>query len=87
MTSSVSVRYIVDDVGAAVDFYRERLNFAVEMHPGPGFAALVRGNLRLLLNTATGPGGAAQPMPDGRTCAGRVEPHPARSQRPRAPGG
>ena len=69
MTSSVSVRYIVDDVGAAVDFYRERLNFAVEMHPGPGFAALVRGNLRLLLNTATGPGGAAQPMPDGRTPA------------------
>jgi len=69
MTSSVSVRYIVDDVGAAVDFYRERLGFAVEMHPGPGFAALVRGNLRLLVNTATGPGGAAQPMPDGRTPA------------------
>jgi hypothetical protein len=37
------------------------------MHPGPGFASLVRGDLRLLLNAPSGPGGAAQPMPDGRT--------------------
>ncbi len=64
--SRVSVRYIVDDVDAAIDFYRERLGFSVEMHPGPGFAALVRGELRLLLNTPTGPGAAAQAMPDGR---------------------
>ena len=65
--SSVSVRYIVDDVDAAIDFYCKRLGFDVEMRPGPGFAALVRGELRLLLNTPTGPGGAAQTMPDGRT--------------------
>jgi catechol 2,3-dioxygenase-like lactoylglutathione lyase family enzyme len=63
---AVSVRYIVDDVDAAIAFYTEQLGFAVELHPGAGFAMLSRGELRLLLNTAAGPGGAAQPMPDGR---------------------
>ena len=62
----VSVRYIVDDVDAAINFYTQRLSFAVDAHPGPGFAILSRDGLRLLLNTATGPSGAAQPMPDGR---------------------
>ncbi|MGI9000870.1 MAG: VOC family protein [Pseudonocardia sp.] len=62
----VRVRYIVDDVEAAVSFYTTHLGFTVEMHPGPGFAALSRGALRLLLNAAGGEGGAAQPMPDGR---------------------
>jgi catechol 2,3-dioxygenase-like lactoylglutathione lyase family enzyme len=61
----VSVRYITQDADAAVDFYRERLGFDVEMHPGPGFAVLSRGNLRLLLNRP-GAGGAGQAMPDGR---------------------
>lgn len=64
--STVSVRYIVDDVEAAIAFYTQHLGFSVEFHPAPGFAALSRGNLRLLLNSPTGPGGAAQPMPDGR---------------------
>jgi catechol 2,3-dioxygenase-like lactoylglutathione lyase family enzyme len=62
----VSVRYIVDDVDAAVGFYTERLGFEVAMRPGPGFAALVRGDLRLLVNSPGGPGGAAQPALDGR---------------------
>jgi catechol 2,3-dioxygenase-like lactoylglutathione lyase family enzyme len=62
----VSVRYIVDDVDAAVGFYTERLGFEVAMRPGPGFAALVRDDLRLLLNSPGGPGGAAQPALDGR---------------------
>jgi catechol 2,3-dioxygenase-like lactoylglutathione lyase family enzyme len=64
---TVSVRYIVDDVDAAIAFYAERLGFGVERRPAPGFAILSRGDLRLLLSTPTGPGGAAQPMPDGRT--------------------
>ncbi len=64
--ATVSVRYIVDDVEAAILFYTERLGFDVDLHPGPGFASLVRGDLRLLLNAPSGPGGAAQPMPDGR---------------------
>lgn len=63
--SSVSVRYIVNDVDTAVDFYVKHLGFEVLMRPAPGFAALKRGNLRLLLN-APGAGGAGQAMPDGR---------------------
>jgi catechol 2,3-dioxygenase-like lactoylglutathione lyase family enzyme len=66
---TVSVRYIVDDVDAAVAFYTGHLGFELEFRPAPGFARLARGALRLLLNAATGPGGAAQPMPDGRTPA------------------
>lgn len=63
----VSVRYIVDDVEAAIRFYTEQLGFKLDMHPAPSFASLVLGELRLLLNAPSGPGGAAQPMPDGRT--------------------
>ena len=68
--ATVSVRYIVPDVDAAIAFYTRHLGFTVEQHPAPGFAMLARGDLRLLLNTPTGPGGAAQVMPDG----GRPEP-------------
>jgi catechol 2,3-dioxygenase-like lactoylglutathione lyase family enzyme len=64
--STVSVRYIVDDVDAAVDFYVKQLGFEESMRPGPGFAAITRGDLRLLLSEPKGPGGAAQTMPDGR---------------------
>jgi len=64
--ATVSVRYIVDDVDAAIAFYTQHLGFSVVLHPGPGFANLARGDLRLLLNTPTGSGGAAQAMPDGR---------------------
>ena len=64
--TSVSVRYIVDDVDAASDFYRDELGFDVHSRPGPGFAMLTRGPLRLLLSEPVGPGGAAQAMPDGR---------------------
>lgn len=63
--TTVSVRYIADDVEAAVAFYVNQLGFNVEMQPGPGFAVLSRGNLRLLLNRP-GAGGAGQPTPDGR---------------------
>ncbi|MBA3315340.1 MAG: VOC family protein [Planctomycetaceae bacterium] len=62
---TVSVRYIVDDVEAAIEFYTKHLGFNVDLHPAPGFASLSRGNLRLLLNRP-GAGGAGQSMPDGR---------------------
>jgi hypothetical protein len=39
---SVSVRYIVDDVDAAIAFYTQHLGFGVDMHPAPGFAMLSR---------------------------------------------
>ena len=64
--ASVSVRYIVSDVDAAIAFYSGQLGFRVEFHPGPGFAMLSRGGLRLLLSTPGGGGGAGQAMPDGR---------------------
>jgi len=62
---TVSVRYFVDDVDAAVAFYRERLGFEEIMRPAPPFAMLARGELRLLLSApGGGPGGGAA-MPDG----------------------
>jgi catechol 2,3-dioxygenase-like lactoylglutathione lyase family enzyme len=65
VSDGASVRYIVDDVDAAVAFYAGQLGFDEEARPGPGFAMLSRRGLRLLLNAPGGPGGAAQPMPDG----------------------
>ncbi|MEA2177994.1 MAG: hypothetical protein QOG77_1291 [Solirubrobacteraceae bacterium] len=64
--SHASVRYIVDDVDAAVAFYGEHLAFDVARRPGPGFAILTLGALRLLLSEPRGPGGAAQAI-DGRS--------------------
>ncbi|HET6579217.1 MAG TPA: VOC family protein [Gemmatimonadales bacterium] len=64
--ATVSVRYIVDDVDEAIAFYTGQLGFHLDMHPAPPFAMLSRGDLRLLLSAPTGPGGGAQPMPDGR---------------------
>ncbi len=61
----VSVRYIVDDVEAAVAFYTGHLGFEVLTHFPPAFADVARGNLRLLLS---GPkSSAGRPMPDGET--------------------
>ena len=62
----VSVRYIVDDVDAAITFYTRHLGFTLELHPAATFAILSRDELRLLLSAPSGPGGASQPMPDGR---------------------
>ena len=60
----VSVRYMVDDVQAAVDFYTSHLGFAVHTNFAPAFADVTSGNLRLLL---AGPASSAgRPMPDGR---------------------
>jgi catechol 2,3-dioxygenase-like lactoylglutathione lyase family enzyme len=63
--ANIGVRYIVDDVDAAVDFYTTHLQFQVGMKPGPGFAMLRRGDLRLLLNSPGGGGGAGQDLSDG----------------------
>ena len=60
-----AVRYIVNDVDEAVGFYRDLLGFAVEMHNPSKFAALSRGDLRLLLN-APGAGSAGKAGGDPR---------------------
>src|SRR5262245_26238429 len=64
--ATVSVRYIVDDVDAAIVFYTQRLGFTEEMHPAPTFAMLSRGDLRLVLSAPGGGPGGGQAMPDGR---------------------
>jgi catechol 2,3-dioxygenase-like lactoylglutathione lyase family enzyme len=57
------VRYMVDDVDTATDFYTKHLGFTVRKSAAPAFADVVRGNLRLLLS---GPrSSAGRPMPDG----------------------
>jgi catechol 2,3-dioxygenase-like lactoylglutathione lyase family enzyme len=63
MEDIVNVRYMVDDVEAAVDFYTKHFGFALRSNAAPAFADVVRGNLRLLLS---GPASSAgRPMPDG----------------------
>ena len=63
--ASVSVRYIVDDVDAAIDFYCGNLGFQELMHPAPTFAMLQHGDLRLVLSAPGGGPGGGQAMPDG----------------------
>ena len=60
----VSVRYLVDDVDAALTFYTTHLGFTELTNFSPAFADVVRGNLRLLLSGPTS--SAARPMPDGQ---------------------
>ena len=63
--ATVSVRYIVHDVGTAIAFYRDNLGFTEVMHPAPAFAMLSLGDLRLVLSAPGGGPGGGQAMPDG----------------------
>ena len=67
--ATVQVRYIVNDVDAAIAFYTQHLGFHEDMHPAPAFAMLSRGDLRLALSQGgmqNAPGGGSRAMPDGR---------------------
>ena len=63
LTDLVSVRYMVDDVEAAIAFYTKHLGFALRMSAAPAFADVTRGQLRLLLSGPTS--SAGRPMRDG----------------------
>ena len=63
--ATVQVRYIVDDVDAAIAFYCQQLGFHEDTHPAPSFAMLSRGDLRLVLTKPGGGPGGGQAMPDG----------------------
>ena len=60
---TVNVRYMVDDVDKAIDFYTTQFGFSVLSNFAPAFADVQRGNLRLLLSGPTS--SAGRPMPDG----------------------
>jgi catechol 2,3-dioxygenase-like lactoylglutathione lyase family enzyme len=68
-----SVRYIVDDVQAAIDFYTTHLGFTLNMSAAPAFADVVRGPLRLLLSGPASSG--ARATPEDATAAGRNRIH------------
>jgi catechol 2,3-dioxygenase-like lactoylglutathione lyase family enzyme len=68
-----SVRYIVDDVQAAIDFYTANLGFAMNTSAAPAFADVVRGPLRLLLSGPASSG--ARATPDEVAVAGRNRIH------------
>jgi catechol 2,3-dioxygenase-like lactoylglutathione lyase family enzyme len=63
--ATVSVRYIVHDVQAAIGFYTTHLGFSVQIHPNDMFAMLSLGDLRLVLSVPGAAGGGGQAMPDG----------------------
>jgi len=62
--TTVNVRYMVDDVDAAIAFYTTHLGFSLLTRMAPAFADVARGDLRLLLSARTSSAGRA--MPDGR---------------------
>ena len=62
--NTVNVRYMVDDVDAAVAFYTTHLGFSLLTRVPPAFADVTRGDLRLLLSGRAS--SAGRPMPDGR---------------------
>lgn len=62
--SSVGIRYMIDDVPAAIAFYTTHLGFALDQDASPAFAAVKRDGVRLLLSGKTSSG--RRPMPDGQ---------------------
>ena len=62
--STVSIRYMIDDVPAAIDFYTTHLGFALDIDARPAFASVIRDGVRLLLSGKASSGRRA--MPDGR---------------------
>ncbi len=62
-TNTVNVRYMIEDVKAAIDFYTKYLGFTIQTDSSPAFASVVRGNLRLLLSGPESSGRRA--LPDG----------------------
>ena len=61
VAKSATVRYFVENLDQAIEFYRDQLGFEEELHPSPTFAMLYRGDLRLLLSTP----GEPHALPDG----------------------
>jgi predicted enzyme related to lactoylglutathione lyase len=67
-----SVRYVVDDVPAAIEFYTTQLGFTVRMSAAPAFADVVRGPLRLLLSGPASSGARATPADSSAAGRNRI---------------
>ncbi|GCE41663.1 hypothetical protein, bleomycin resistance protein family [Rhodococcus wratislaviensis] len=67
-----SVRYLVDDVAAAIDFYTSHLGFTLHTNPAPAFADVIRGSLRLLLSGPASSGARATPVDNAGAGRNRV---------------
>ncbi len=63
--AKVQVRYIVNNIDEAIQFYTQHLDFKLEMHPAPSFAMLSHNDLRLVLSVPNPAAGGGQSMPDG----------------------
>lgn len=64
--SNVRIRYMVNELEPAIEFYTKHFGFRVKMKSTPFFALITKDNLDMILSTPFGPGGAAKPMRDGR---------------------
>ena len=69
----VSVRYIVQDVQSAIDFYTTHLGFEVNTSAGPAFADVIRGRLRLLLSGPPSSGARATPVDSATAGRNRIQ--------------
>jgi catechol 2,3-dioxygenase-like lactoylglutathione lyase family enzyme len=63
--AKISVRYIVDDIDTAIEFYCRNLGFEEVMHPAPTFAMLSLGDLRFILSAPSSRPGGGQVLPGG----------------------
>jgi catechol 2,3-dioxygenase-like lactoylglutathione lyase family enzyme len=72
MDTFASVRYIVDDVPAAIDFYTTHLGFELRSNPAPAFADVTHGPLRLLLSGPQSSGARATPPDAAGTGRNRI---------------
>ena len=64
--NSIRIRYMVNELEPAIDFYTKYFGFQVKMKKAPYFAQITRDDVDMILSTPFGPGGAAKPMKDGR---------------------
>ena len=69
----VSVRYIVQDVQSAIDFYTTHLGFEVNTSAAPAFADVIRGRLRLLLSGPPSSGARATPVDSATAGRNRIQ--------------
>lgn len=71
--SHVNVRYLVDDVREAVDFYTTHLGFSLNMDAAPAFADVIKGPLRLLLSGPSSSGARATPEESAGAGRNRIQ--------------